>query len=231
VLEESQEFMRFFTRVYGALARQREVESEVLLVGHLADKSPAIVHVAFGSVELSFSIVRPPPGGVAFAAIGERAFKGLTVAGMHHAFEKGNNTFKSFTDGIASVFWDAIKHQGLPASGIGGGLALGIGVPDDGWHWPVVSIEGQCFYRGLPAVALDGDGHSVDYDPTIFGIVERLPDVETRPALWPQPIVSGSKKPGDARSITKIASPSSVADWKLSIGEAKILGAEPDLPF
>jgi hypothetical protein len=234
LLEELGEFMRFFALQYGALANVRPVECETILAGYFADESPGLIKVSFAPDRREIAIFRPTRPGFAVVAGGHREFAPLATEAIRRTLATEDGTH--LINRTASVFWDAIRHEGLPAAGIGGGINIGVSQRIGGqaagiWQWPIVQIEGQKFFRGIPIrdplAEEDISRVVVEHDPHLFGMLERMHSETAFPSTYPDPILVGVAVGDSAPEFRS----SNVPEWRLSQAEGRILGCEADLDF
>lgn len=217
LLEEARQFLSFHQCCFKSMPHSASHRTQAVMAGFFADGTPGLVKVSNLDDSASFEVFRPTNGGFAVATIGDPYFSGIATQAICEALLR-RPSGQALISSVASVFWDVIYHEGV--AGIGGGLCVGMCSPKHScWQWPMVTLEGAAFYRGLPISEVPAEwmpsAISIRRDQALFAALERKCPQEGYPAQYPSPIVTGG-----AAELSVVID---LSDWKLSEQEAEIL--------
>jgi hypothetical protein len=136
-------FSFFFDRI--VQGRWHDSSSEVILAGFLQNGRPALASVKANHGDRTrvhlYSHVQP---GSLIALTGQNEAKEQILLALRRAYDEDET---SWPDRTASAIWYLSCHEGMPA--IGGGVALAICRGAGCVTWPLISIAGRVFLRGL----------------------------------------------------------------------------------
>jgi hypothetical protein len=211
LLEEARQFLTFHQLAFRSVPDSSSHCADAIIAGFFADGVPGLVHVRNANGSAHLDVYRPRKGDFAVVTIGEAYFAGIATQAIGETLS-GSTTGGVLINKVASVFWDIISHEGAP--GIGGGLCVGRCCPDNScWQWPMVTIDGASFYRGLPIEKVPDEWLpstvTVDHDTSLFAQVERRCPPEGFARIYPPA--------GDTCEV----------EWKPTAIEAEILGRPP----
>jgi hypothetical protein len=151
----------------------RWAEIHPLIVGFFKDGSAGIVELSLVQERFEARVWRPAINEMIAIASGVQEYAPLVEEALRRSARTGGEL-----DDTISVLHDLAKHQGAPARGIGGGIALGhCRTGMDTFSWRPIEIDGRIFYRGF-----DYTGRyppqapppkSVAHNPVLFATLER----------------------------------------------------------